>query len=161
MDHTTIRQIIAQTCKTCNAEHLAARVRYGFSNRFTRQIGVAKTDYSIVFSTKWFRILNDLEITETIVHETCHLVALYLYGRKAFNHKHQWRSLMRVCGYDNANRCVVKTTNPFARHQKRVVITCGCGVQLSLTQNRLGRMRNGAKYQCGRCKSPIEIDLSR
>src|SRR5439155_27322610 len=98
------------------------------------------------------------ERIETVIHETCHVIAEYQFGPRQ-GHGPNWRLLMRRCGYGNATRChTVNRDEIAARRQltRRVYkLACGCPDGVALGRVQYQRLRAGTRYHCRRCRQGL------
>jgi len=155
-----IREIIEWCCNQCNVPELAPKIRFEFNNRFTNRMGDAiyhplSGTGRVRFSRPlWPRALEEKR-RNTIIHETCHVIANYKYGGNQ-GHNYLWKSTMIDCGeepkrcYDSneVDRTGLRRTRKKAEKKDCV---CGCGVR-KIGPTKYKRMLNGvAKYRCNAC----------
>ncbi len=88
----------------------------------------------------------------TIGHEVAHIAVNILMGEQC-GHDKRWGYMMTIFRLPVV-RCHSYNVEKI-RHQRFTHICKGCGVQMSLTQNRLTRMQNGQVYICVKCRTPI------
>src|SRR5713101_9090328 len=95
------------------------------------------------------------ERTETVVHETCHIIAEFRFG-PGQGHGPNWRALMRACGYTKARRCHEVDRDAIAGRRQRARrvyrVACGCPKGVALGQVQFRRFRAGTQYHCRRCR---------
>ncbi|QDU96226.1 SprT family zinc-dependent metalloprotease [Lignipirellula cremea] len=112
MSQGTMEQIyewIEFACDSNEVGYLTSIVRVKWNKRFTRRFGDALIGYNpllarIRLSPLIWQNASDSERRETVIHETCHIVAWHLHGTKIKPHGVEWRQAMEQCGVE-ANRC--------------------------------------------------------
>jgi SprT protein len=166
MSGTEVREYVEQACAACGVAELAAKIVVRWNSRFTARMGDAKwfpaKDRGVIrLSVPLWPKATPAERIETVIHETCHVIADYRFGPRQAHGPH-WRALMRLCGYRNATRCHAVARDEIAarRRQTRMVykLACGCpdGVALGRVQYR--RLRAGVKYHCRTCRQGIRLN---
>jgi predicted SprT family Zn-dependent metalloprotease len=152
-----IREIIRQTCATCGVPDLSFSIHYKFNRRFTSKLGLA-TYYRndkrgvLQFSLPLWERATERDKYEVVVHETCHIVARYLYPFMTRHHGWEWKHLMIKCGLEPKRCHSIDRTGLV----KTVAVSCGCMTH-QITTNRLTRMKKGKKYMCMKCKNTIQL----
>jgi predicted SprT family Zn-dependent metalloprotease len=160
-----IREQIEAACLACGAPELVGRIRVVWRARFTARMGDARWDKVrrvglIRLSLPLWPKASDEERRETVIHEACHVIADYRFGRKQ-GHGPAWQHMMALCGYRDPQRChaVDREMIQQRREQRRVEVRgrCGCaeGVMLGPVQAR--RLRAGAVYRCRRCSQSVAL----
>jgi len=92
-------------------------------------------------------------IEETLPHEIAHSIVQQLCGPRAQPHGREWKAVMRLLGKE-PSRCHLMEAPPETRRQRRYPYTCACeGRTHQITATRHNKMRKGAKYVCGICRS--------
>jgi SprT protein len=160
-----IRELIELTCRACGVPELSARIRVTWSGRFIARMGDARWDAAagcglIRLSRPLWPKASDEERRETVVHETCHVIADCRFGRRQ-GHGPRWRQMMARCGYVHAQRChsVDREAIQERRERRRVEVLarCGCadGVIVGPVQAR--RIRAGMVYRCRTCSQRVAL----
>jgi SprT protein len=160
-----IREQIEAACRACGVPELAGRIRVIWSARFSARMGDARWDK--VRGVGLIRLSRPLwpkasaeERRETVIHETCHVIADRRFGGKQ-GHGLAWQHMMLLCGYPEPKRChsVDHEAIQQRRERRRVEVRgrCGCveGVILGPVQAR--RLRAGEHYHCRRCSQRIAL----
>lgn len=128
-----------------------------FSNRMSTTAGKAvyNRDGSteLVFSIPIF-MNNDFEhyMGRTVPHEVAHILAYGIYGELC-GHDRRWKAVMtKYCGIQRQSITRCHTYKVERRTTKSYKIKCPCcETVMTLTSNRVGRMRRGTRYRhnCG------------
>jgi SprT protein len=154
-----IRELIDAACRACGVPELSARIGVIWSGRFSARMGDARWDprrgAGLIRLSRplWPKASNE-ERRETVVHETCHVIADYRFGGRQ-GHGPRWRQMMALCGYRDPQRChaVDREAIQQRRERRRVEVRarCGCaeGVVVGPVQAR--RIRAGVAYRCRKC----------
>ena len=155
-----IRNLIRQTCERCGCPELASKIKYVWNSRFTRRMGDATYDFPnatgvVRFSKPLWGRADLRERKNTIVHEVCHIITFYKYGKSASPHGARWKKMMLLAG-EFPERCHNVDTNGLTRKQTKIQVRCGCS-QKSVTKNMFTRMKNGSTYSCGTCNKEISF----
>ncbi len=160
-----IRPAITEACRACGVPDLANRIRVLWSSRFISRMGDARWDQvegigMIRLSRPLWPKASDLERRETVIHETCHVIADCRFGGKQ-GHGPRWRQMMALCGYLHPTRCHGVDSDTIRQRRERrrvdVLARCGCasGVVLGPVQAR--RVRAGVVYCCRKCRQRVAI----
>jgi SprT protein len=125
-------EYIGICCEVCDTPQLRRKISLEFNNRFSARMGDALWDGCvgrIRLSAPLFHKASIDERIETVVHETCHVIAYYKFGRCQPHGRH-WKEMMERCGYQNPRRChSVDLIGIVARRTQRsgnVLSFCGC-----------------------------------
>lgn len=93
---------IKDTCEKNSVPELANFISYRISNdlAFTSIASASYHENSIIFSKPLWESMSFEHKTFTVAHETCHLIAFFLYGGKLSNdHGREWRECMERAKY--------------------------------------------------------------
>ncbi len=155
-----IRNLIRHTCFACGCPELSPKIRYSWNDWFTRRMGDATYDFAngtgrVRFSKPLWGRAPLRERKNTIVHEVCHIITYYKYGKSASPHGAHWKRMMMLAG-EFPERCHTVNTDGLTRKQPRIQVKCGCSKK-SVTKNMFTRMKNGSKYSCTVCKNEISF----
>src|SRR5262245_5033724 len=162
---TEVRGWVESTCAKCGVPELAGRVLVRWNSRFTARMGdarwfSAKGQGLIRLSTPLWPKASLAERVETVIHETCHVIAEYRFGRIQA-HGPKWRMLMCLCGYPNATACHTVNREEIAarrRKSRRVYkLACGCPDGVTLGRVQFQRLRAGARYSCRHCRQGVRL----
>ncbi len=158
-----IRDLVAFACRMGDVPELLGRIRVAWGARFTARMGDARWDAVrkaglIRLSAPLWPKASEAERRETVIHEACHVIADFKFGRNQ-GHGDGWRHMMMLCGYPDAKRChaVDREAIVRRRQQSRVKARCACpdGVSVGPTQAR--RIRAGVAYHCRHCRQRVEL----
>jgi SprT protein len=160
-----IRELIEWACRACGVPELSGKIRLTWSARFIARMGDARWDGRhglgiIRLSRPLWPKASDEERRETVIHETCHVIADRRFGGKQ-GHGPRWRHMMALCGYPAPQRChsVDREAIQQRRERKRVEVRarCGCagGVVVGPVQAR--RIRAGMAYRCRTCSQRVAL----
>jgi predicted SprT family Zn-dependent metalloprotease len=160
-----IRELIEGACRACGVPGLSGKIRVSWSGRFISRMGDARWDGVrglgfVRLSRPLWPKASDEERRETVIHETCHVIADCRFGGKQ-GHGPAWRHMMGLCGYARPQRChsVDHEAIQQRRQRRRVEVRarCGCaeGVVLGPVQAR--RLRAGAAYRCRKCCQRVAL----
>ena len=96
MDDRHIRKWIRFACDSNEVDELAQVIVVEWNPRFTRRLEDAAYS-SITYRARirlsiplWPRATEE-DRRETVIHETCHLIAFYKFGQVAAPHGSEWR----------------------------------------------------------------------
>jgi SprT protein len=166
MTGTDIREYVELTCATCGVPELAAKILVRWNPRFTARMGDAKwfpaKDRGVIrLSVPLWPKASPEDRIETVVHETCHIIAEFQFG-VGQGHGPKWRALMRRCGYENASRCHTVNRDEILarRRQTRQLfkVACGCPNGVMLGRVQFHRLRTGTRYHCRRCQQGVRLE---
>lgn len=158
LSNEEIRQWIEFACDSCQTPNLARKITFSFNNRVTSFVGKAKLrEKSIVFATKYFSHpdFTEQDAINTVIHETCHIIAWEMYGEKLWvkkgsktifdAHGPRWKRLMVKCGIP-ADRCYDGVKIESSRKKSsRLWVVCECCERIIQV-----RKSNWQRYQeCG------------
>ena len=160
-----IQEQIEWACRTCGVPELIGRIRVLWSGRFIARMGDARWDKRrgtgiIRLSRPLWPKASDEERRETVIHETCHVIADYRFGGKQ-GHGPHWHQMMSLCGYERPQRChgVDHEAIRERRERRRVEVLghCGCAEGVILGPVQAQRLRGGAAYRCRTCNQRIAL----
>jgi SprT protein len=100
MDNQTVRELIQYACDCNGCPELAGRIELEWSTRMFKTMGFAirgKGRRIIRLSVKLFGRADEFEQWDTIIHETCHLIADSV-NPKGAAHGTTWAACMRRAG---------------------------------------------------------------
>jgi SprT protein len=97
-----IRRWIRYACERNDVPELAQVIQVEWKTRFTRRLGDAlynprSYQARIRLSVPLWERATEEERRETVVHETCHVIAGYQFGSVP-SHGVEWKEAMRKCG---------------------------------------------------------------
>jgi SprT protein len=155
VDDRDIRRWIRFACEKNGVPELSQVITVEWNRRFTRRMGDAF--YSpfaykarIRLSTPlWERASYD-ERRDTVIHETCHVIAAYKFGYLP-PHGPEWRKAMRKCGVEPIRGHTVDRTG-LARRQRRYVL-CDCPTEKKcrIGVRLFNRVRRDGEFRCEKC----------
>jgi len=150
--------LVRETFRTLGSPQIYCEVK--FSSRFSRRMGDARYDHVkqkgiIRLSAVLWPRATEVERTETIIHEACHVVQLYFYPTSAA-HGREWAALMRKAGR-KPQRCHQVDRTGIQRKNARVAASCLCGNVRAITTNKATRIRRGASYRCLKCNEVVSL----
>jgi len=160
-----IREQIETACRVCSAPELCGRIRVTWNGRFIARMGDARWDKVrglglIRLSRPLWPRASDEERRETVIHETCHVIADYRFGGKQ-GHGPAWKRMMALCGYTQPQRChsVDREAIQQRRAQRRIEVRgrCGCTAGVILGPVQAQRLRRGTTYRCRKCSQQIAL----
>ncbi|WP_165741737.1 SprT-like domain-containing protein [Candidatus Thiosymbion oneisti] len=94
-------------------------------------------------------------LSQTIPHETAHLVAFSLFGPQVPPHGREWRAIMVLFGATPERCHHYRVDGLQVRHLRRYDYRCACRIH-QLTSIRHNRVRSGQLYRCRQCGQPLE-----
>lgn len=158
-----LRETFEIACTLCGVPELVGKVRIVWNARFTARMGDARWNYAqgrglIRLSRPLWPKATEEEQMETVIHEACHLIADYKFGRRQV-HGPRWRQMMRLCGYDNPRRChrVDQEAIHTRRHKQRIVAVCGCATGVTVGPIQARKIKAGTVYHCRSCRQPVRL----
>lgn len=151
-------------CEACEVPELADQIVFEWSSRMSKTIANAGIKYgqrTIRVNQDAWPFMDESKRDETIVHEVCHHIAEYKYGREAWNHGIAWCNAMITCGYSPkvyANEGDIgegyKQAIAHKVKGRRKTVRCGCGSH-EVSTIIFNRMRKGYGYRCRTCKQKL------
>lgn len=149
-----IKELIEHACHANGIPEFARKIRYEWSRRMTRAAGMARSkDNSMKFSVPIMARMDMDEQHNTVVHETCHLIAQYkakLKGKRIKPHGSEWKHTMHLTGYD-ATRCHTIDLGSIRKKKAGTkAFTCGCADKIYWLGAE--RARKAIKHQAFSCK---------
>lgn len=165
-----ILQWINFACERCECPELAQRIGYAFDGRLTQCVGRAFWRFAdkeiqprIELATSHWNTLTDAGKRSTVIHETCHIIADWIFGSKVDDHGAHWKWLMRRCG-ESPDTAVpeheVKTEfrPPRERFLPGLTIAhCGCTGHRKIPNRLAHRIRSGERHTCDICRQPLRL----
>lgn len=136
-------------------------VEIGFNYRYTRVLGRAVFPLNgkpkIILAAKIWARASQKERRETVIHETCHLIAYHeAKGKRIRPHGDEWKALMWRCGVKPNRTHDVDVTGLSKR--KTIQATCDCPAPHYLTKRKANRILEGTlQCRCTRCKTLVEV----
>lgn len=155
---TEISDLIKETCEKANAANLFEKITWSYNKRLTGVLGRAWSRNHIEFSTKIFDLIEPEERRDTIIHETCHLIAWFLYGYEISAHGKEWKRLM-VKTDGRPLRCAAKPIpglDKLRRKIRRYAFECACKGWM-LTPKFFACYTKGQKIGCPRCRTELTL----
>lgn len=151
-DKPLINKWIEECCLANNIPELVPKIRWRFNNRFRARMGDAHlTKLELRFSVPLWGKATPEQKENTVKHEAAHLITFQKYG-KVKSHGEQWRQVMLRAGQQPTRTHSVKSD------RKTIDVICtGCKMIISMGSRRYARMRNGQRYLCKGCNSPVEF----
>lgn len=137
--------------------YLSNLIRVRWNNRFTQRFGDARIAKDrlrgrIRLSPMIWERATSVQRRETIIHETCHIIAWHLHGTLIKPHGSEWRTAMTNCGVhpeiyhqidlEGINRFLVRE----CRKEKRCYVS----------RKKLGELRRGQVLFCSTCGMRVE-----
>lgn len=86
----------------------------------------------------------------TLPHEVCHIVCDQFYPNERSHHGGNWQYMMYYIGL-NAERCHQYETTAARKVARPFIYACACR-EHKMTNNLHGKMLNGQKRYCKRCR---------
>jgi predicted SprT family Zn-dependent metalloprotease len=165
-----ILQWINFACERCECPELAQRIGYTFDVRLTQCVGQASWRFAgttlqprIELATRHWNTLTDAGKRSTVIHETCHIIADWLFGVKVEDHGVHWKWLMRRCGEspDTAVR-EHEVKKEFRAPPERflpglTIVRCGCTGHRKIPNRLAQRIRSGERRTCEICRQPLRL----
>jgi len=94
-------------------------------------------------------------LSQTVPHETAHLVAFSLFGPRIAPHGGEWRTIMATFGAPPERCHSYSLAGVQTRRLRRYQYRCACRTH-QLTSIRHNRVRSGQSYLCRQCGKPLE-----
>ena len=167
MTGNDIREYVELTCAMCGVPDLAGKISIRWNTRFTARMGDAQwypaKEHGVVrLSVPLWPKASSEERVETIIHETCHVIAAYKFGPGPA-HGPAWQMLMHQCGYPSATRCHMVDRDGIAQRRQRQLrfykVACGCPEGVAMGRVQFRRLRAGAKYCCRKCGDEVKLPM--
>jgi len=165
-----IFQWIHFACERCECPELAPQIDCTFDARLTQCVGQASWRFAdktlqprIELATRHWNTLTDAGKRSTVIHETCHLIADWIFGSKVEDHGAHWKWLMRRCG-ESPDTAVgeheIKTE--FRPPRERflpglTLVRCGCTGHRKIPNRLAQRIRSGERHTCDICRQPLRL----
>lgn len=148
-------QWIREACEANGVPELADRIRWEWSDRFTARMGDATFSLNRIRLSRplWPRA-SDAERRQTVIHEACHLIAFYKYGRQGTGHGAYWKATMRRAGV-SPKRCHNVDRSGLKQSRAKFAFDCACMTHM-VGKIRANKIRAGVKYTCRRCKTTLK-----
>lgn len=165
-----ILEWIKFACERCGCPELAQRIDYAFDGRLKQCVGRAfwtiadKTlQPRIELATSHWNTLTDAGKRSTVIHETCHIIADWLFGSKVEVHGAHWKWLMRRCG-ESPDTAVQEheVRTEFRPPPERflpglTIARCGCTGHRRIPNRLAQRLRSGERHPCEICRQPLRL----
>lgn len=100
-----IREWIDFTLQQNGVSYLSNMIRVRWNKRFVKKFADAGYGGNpprgiIRIGTRIWERASETERRETIIHETCHIVAFHLHGTEIKPHGTEWKAAMAKCGVE-------------------------------------------------------------
>ncbi len=167
MEKHEVRPLVQATLeKLLGPNNVVVEIQW--KSRFTARAGDATYKLRpcphgvIRLSLPIWELADDSERYQTVVHETCHVVQMYLHKPGEWTggpHGYKWQQLMRKCGV-KPERCHKVNTAPLKRrrHGEKFVIKCGCREHtLGVIQTKWVKERK-KRYRCRLCGQELKYE---
>ncbi len=96
-------------------------------------------------------------LQRTVPHESAHIIAFRLYGRRIRPHGDEWRAVMLLFGADSRRCHDFDVSSVPSRSYTRHSYRCGCR-EHSLTSIRHNRIQAGQVYLCRTCGQELRVN---
>lgn len=151
-DKPLIQEWINQACIANEVPDLVPKIKWRFNAKFRSRMADANcVTLMLRFSVPLWNKATLLEKENTVKHETCHLIARTKYG-KVQSHGEQWKQTMLRAGQQPLRCHSIKLP------KKTIDVICtGCKLVIAMGSRRAVKMKQGQKYLCKICKSPVEF----
>ncbi len=155
----SVREQITKACIANGVPEFANEISAKWNRRFTAKAGMAQAGSLnlITLSVQLWERASDAENIETVIHETCHLIARKISTYTISSHGPEWQACMMRAGYPNPRRCHSIDRTGLARKNSRTYAYCRCIEPLKISTNIATRMQKGASYNCKRCRTRISL----
>jgi SprT protein len=130
----SIPKLIQYACDTNNVSELAETIEFKFNKRFTKRLGDANANTrTIRFSTLLWERASEEQRKETVIHETCHIVAYYkAWMQKQHildSHGKEWVTAMKNAGYDSPNKYHKVNRAGLKKKYSAYYVACNCATR--------------------------------
>jgi predicted SprT family Zn-dependent metalloprotease len=168
-----LSEVVVWTCNTLLVPEFAEMIECEVNGRLQTTMARARMKivegvktYTMIINPELWKRATDQEKKNTTIHEVCHLVEFYVYGkvqRIKAGHGPIWDSYMRRCGLNpREERFHCVECSDMQRRQHRWDATCCCGMVNKVSTTLARRiMNNTAAYRCRMCGSKVEIKLQK
>ncbi len=95
-------------------------------------------------------------LRRTVPHESAHIIAFRLHGRRIRPHGVEWKAVMELFGADSRRCHDFDVSTVPGRRYTRHPYRCGCR-EHSLTSIRHNRIQAGQVYLCRSCGEQLQI----
>lgn len=148
-DDELITENIKHTCKTNNVSQLCNRIQYEFVPSLdNRAAQCYPKKNKIQISLAHWNLATLAEKKNTIIHETAHIVAVYLYGSTTSPHGREWRECV-----EKAGEVPFISNIEFSEGGELYELTCGCN-SVKVTKSRAMEL-NKKFLHCKKCDEPV------
>lgn len=103
LSHKQVLRWVKFACDTCEVPELFEDINVRYSKKMTATVGIAYIyENEIALSIPFMEHpkYTKKDCIDTVIHETCHIIAYYLYGEEEEGHGELWQDLMRKCGHE-------------------------------------------------------------
>jgi SprT protein len=161
LDAPQIEEQIHSTCAALDVDDLAHVIQWSWNRRLTRAIARAHFHSSLIeLSSRLFPLLSLTDQRDTVIHETCHLVAHRLHGPSIAHHGREWRALMLKAGGMPRARSKSIEGADLLRGKNRVTYFCTCRSH-AITAYRAAKIERGHIFVCTRCRAELSLTQRR
>jgi len=166
-----IRDWIQFACNRCECPELAQEIDCVFNSRLRKCAGRARFFWlndvpqqpKIELATTSWRRMTEAGQRVVVVHETCHIICYWTFGRQALSHGVHWKWLMRRCdtpAHTAVQECDVK--EDFRSTEKHVptglvIARCGCTGHRKIRIFQARLIRAGERFTCDVCRRQIRL----
>jgi len=153
-----VKDIIKFACVSNNVSEMYNKITFSWSERFTSRMGDAYYPFSrIRLSKPLFQRAEKQEQVNTVIHETCHLIAYFLFGKNTKPHGKRWQTCMRACGAVPNTRHNVDRSGLNKKYKKAYKVFCECRA-LECNKRRYENVKKNSNLKCLKCNSLFRVN---
>jgi SprT protein len=109
----------------------------------------------VVINPDYFKNHYDDMLNDTVPHEVCHFISVFLYDTLGSGHGHYWKKVMEWAGIPYAERCHSYSTEgvKVRNSHKDYKYSCRCSnLDHWMTPRAHDNICHGGKYRCKQCR---------
>ena len=149
-------ELIDLASRHFQAELVRPMIRFDLRGKSAGQLRTAEGGRSFIRYNPRFLERHPREfLSQTVPHETAHLIAFSLFGPRVPPHGPEWRSIMEFFGASPERCHSYNVEGMQTRHLRRYDYRCECRTH-RLTSIRHNRIRSGQTYLCRQCGKPLQ-----
>jgi len=138
-----------------DAELATPSVRFDLRGTSAGQVRITdRGDCLIRYNARLLERHPQAFLSQTVPHETAHLVVFSLFGAQIPPHGREWRAIMALFGAAPERCHNYRVDGLQIRRLRRYDYCCACRTH-RLTSIRHNRIRSGQIYRCRQCGQPL------
>jgi SprT protein len=162
-DDQQIREWVRYACERNGCPELYPIIHVEWNTRFTRRLGdglwsPTRLAGRIRLSIPLWGRASEQDRRETVIHEACHVIVEYKYGRVA-PHGSEWRGAMLNCGVEPLRTHTVDRMGLVRRQRLFILCDCPKEAKCRIRIRHFNLIQRGAEMSCKNCGLKLDREV--